>query len=343
MAIALGACKPSSPDANDGAPRVEVRLFAALPSAVLAAARPKPAFSALACDGWNLYAVSELGVGLTKRVANDDSAFDVIPDKPSLAAVTVAPSSVVAVGARGVIVRRAYDDPNWKPEASPVTTDLHGIAAITDWIVAVGAGGTIVAQRSAGPPQPWTRVASPTQQDLLAVSRCSSDGALTKLCAVGGQGTLLVGDATQSGIVFRTVATGTVRTLRAVTPGWRDSGPAHAVGDQGTIVAIDANGARVVPSGTTEDLLAVADGGIEQNKIEGLFSAVIAVGKRGTVVVQATGRKKVARFKQLRVPTTDELVAIVSHGDFGFFVAPRAGGFYMLGLDTDARHSFLPE
>jgi hypothetical protein len=87
----------------------------------------------------------------------------------------------------------------------------------------------------------------------------------------------------------------------------------------------------------------VADGEIERSKLEGSFRAVIAVGKRGTVVVQGAGRNKSARFKQLRVPTTDDLVTIVSNNNFGFLVAPRMGGLYMLGLDADARHPFPPE
>jgi hypothetical protein len=111
----------------------------------------------------------------------------------------------------------------------------------------------------------------------------------------------------------------------------------------GTIVAIDEKGARVVPSETTEDLLAVADSEIERSKLEGSFRAVIAVGNRGTVVVQGAGRNKISPFEQLRVPMTDDLIAIVSNNAFGFVVAPRMGGLYLLGLDTNARHPFPPE
>jgi hypothetical protein len=154
---------------------------------------------------------------------------------------------------------------------------------------------------------------------------------------------LLVGEATPGGVVFRSIATGTEQALRAVTPAWRDIGPAHAVGDRGTIVAIDDKGAHVVPSATTEDLLAVADGEIERSKLEGSFHAVVAVGRHGSVIAQGAGRNKVSPFKQFRVKAADDLVAIVSDNSFGFFVAPRMGGLYMLGLDADARHPFPPE
>ncbi|MDB4938073.1 MAG: hypothetical protein JWP87_5045, partial [Labilithrix sp.] len=231
FAIALGGCKRSAPEVNDGTPRVELRLFEPFPSGTLASAQPKPAFAALACDGRHVYGVSKLGVALTERVpgivTDKQPALDTLPDHLSLAAVTVSASSVVAVGARGVIVRREDADSMWKPEASPVTTDLHGVAQTPDWIVAVGTGGTVVARRSAKTPQAWTRIASPTQEDLFAVSPCIADDVSTKLCAVGGRGTVLVGDATPGGVVFRSVATGTEQALRAVTPAWWNIGPAH--------------------------------------------------------------------------------------------------------------------
>jgi hypothetical protein len=347
--IALGGCKRFEPEVHDGPPGIAFRRFDPFRPAALASAQPKPAFAALACDGKQVYGVSKLGVAVVARVpgvaANDPPVLEPLPDHVPLAAVTVSASSVVAVGPRGAIVRSAHGNSVWKQEASPITTDLHGIAATRDWIIAVGAGGTILAQPSEAPPRPWTHIASPTQEDLFAVSLCLQDDVSTKLCVVGGHGTLLVGDVTTGGVVFRPMATGTEQALRAVTtkPWGIGQGAAHAVGDRGTIVAIDNKGARLVPSGTTEDLLSVADTEIERSKLEGSFWAVVAVGKRGTVTVQGTGRNKTSSFKQLRVPTTDDLVAIVPDDHMAFVVAPRSGGLYTLALDGNARHSFPPD
>jgi len=339
--VGLAGCKRSVQEANDGTPRVDLISFTPLPSLVLAdqGARSDAAFVALACDGRNVLAVSTKGTivdvfGVVSRIQH-----------PPLSATTFAESSVVAVGRGGVIVRRDNGDTSWRPEGSPVAAALYGIAATPEWVVAVGAGGTIVARPNTKSPGPWTKIAAPTgEEDLFAVGRCD-DAPVARICAVGAHGVLAVSDVMSSDLVFRAVPTGTTEALRAVAR--TSHGGAHAVGDRGTIVAIvgiNAGGARarLVPSETTEDLAGVAGGEIARTKLEGSFYAVVAVGKHGTVLVQGTGRNKVSSFRTLRLPTTDDLVAIAMP-DTRFLVAPRRAGVYTLQLDANARAPFPPE
>lgn len=343
IALGTGGCKRTAPEPDDGTPRATLRGFTPIPSKALPQGETSPPVVALTSNGLNLLAVSATGDTLVDNVSGVSRiplGLDKVPTHPPVRSATFADSSIVAVGPGGVIVRRSDGETAWRAETSPVPAALYGVAATAEWIVAVGAGGTIVARRNTTRPEPWTKIPAPTGEDLFAVSPCNR-APTTRICAVGAHGVLLV-SAEPEGLAFRAVPTGTTEALRALTPTW-PYGPTHAVGDRGTIVAIDEQGARLVPSGTTADLTSVASDEIERSKLEGSFGAVVVVGKRGTVLVQTSGRGKVSPFRPLRLPTTDDLVAITSSKHMTFVIAPRDGRLHDLSLDGGARHSFPPD
>ncbi len=157
--------------------------------------------------------------------------------------VSTLPDGVLAVGARGTVLRQAA---SWQPYAQGITDDLFGVAAFTGssaW--AVGAGGITYLLDGLA----WRPVPSGVTATLRAVAG-TGPGATV---AVGDGGTVLVHTSRWSNVPSPT--TGTLRAVAVV------GDERWAVGDGGTVLRIrqPASGPTATPVdiGTTCTLRAV--------------------------------------------------------------------------------------
>jgi hypothetical protein len=172
-----------------------------------------------------------------------------------------------AVGAKGTILVRAATG-GWAREASGTDANLASIAMRDRFSVAVGAQGT--ALHAAGADGKWTASKTGTKEDLTGVAVVKAGA--SEAFAVGARGTLLHESAPGQSW---TVETSPVAVDFAGVWASDDGALVLAVGKGGAVVRRDARGTwRVEPSGTNEDLLAIA----------GEMQSVRAVGAHGTVI-----------------------------------------------------------
>lgn len=154
------------------------------------------------------------------------------PTTQPLYGAAVGSAAYVVVGAAGTILT-SVDSSTWEPRASGTSADLRGTAygaltttvdgvtAITNMYVAVGAGGVILRSTDA---TTWTAQASPTTNDLLAVTYG------TQFVAVGKAGTILT---SPDGITWTARTSGTTADLTAIL---RTLTGYTAVGAAGTVL-----------------------------------------------------------------------------------------------------------
>ncbi len=103
-----------------------------------------------------------------------------------LGAATPGPSTVVAVGTSGTILRSSDGGETWTPQTSGTNRDLLAVSFVDgNTGTAVGEGGTIVRTTDGG--ETWTRQTSGTTNFLRAVSFVDANTGT----AVGDQGIIL--------------------------------------------------------------------------------------------------------------------------------------------------------
>jgi hypothetical protein len=202
-----------------------------------------------------------------------------------------------AVGSRGTILRHYARAGEWTNEASGTTEDLHAVATWLKLACAVGAHGAATCLLDPEDPK-WQPEKTGTTSDLLAVAPVARG-----LVAVGRGGTIVRRDFERH---WSTERSGTKEDLFGALGDW-------VVGAKGTILLHELDGWVAVPSGTREDLFAVALQGHD----------VLVVGAHGTILRRGDPR---AGFRPEASGTTRDLFG-ASNGGAGYdFWAVGAGG-----------------
>lgn len=193
------------------------------------------------------------------------------PAGPTLRAVGLSGSTLVAVGDRGRIIT-STDGVNWTTRPTTVTTTLRGVAAGPTGFVAVGDFGTIL--QSADGTQ-WSPAPSvPTTARLNAVTRAQD------FFAVGDSGTIL---RSPDGRRWTTESSPTNRHLRAIASG----SLLYAVGDAGTCLQNYRDEWQSVASPLASDFTAIIPDIAHHDILSGavsatLYATALAGGSNGT-------------------------------------------------------------
>lgn len=178
-----------------------------------------------------------------------------------------------AVGKGGLVVKRDALGA-WSREDSGTTVDLFGIAMhASGAAIVVGAHGTALVEGARD--RPWAATKTGTEEDLRAVAFAASSGAAF---AVGAKGTVL--SLPKGALAWKAETSPVPADLSGV---WAsdDGSLVIAVGKGGCVLRrADAGEWVLEPSGTTEDLFAVA----------GEDRSVRAAGAAGTVVQRNAGK-----------------------------------------------------
>src|SRR5713226_1443217 len=167
------------------------------------------------------------------------------------AAATLDPSTVVAVGAGGTILRTTNGGATWTPQSSGTTHWLFGVSFVdANTGTAVGAAGTILLTTDGG--ATWTPQSSGTTNPLLGVAFVDANTG----AGVGDFGTIL--RTTDGGATWTPQSSGTTNPLLGVA--FVDANTGAAVGYFGTILRTTDGGATWTPqsSGTTSWLNGVS-------------------------------------------------------------------------------------
>ena len=148
--------------------------------------------------------VTAVGDGGVMLVRQPDGTWSpvVSPTGADLYGITSSASdfTLVAVGARGVIVGLPSSGGSLSVQASPVTTTLRAIASWNNTLLAVGDGGVMVSTSAMAP---WTVVRSGTAGDLFTVAATEipyeqrspdsvGSGSIFGFVAAGAGGSVLV-------------------------------------------------------------------------------------------------------------------------------------------------------
>lgn len=226
--------------------------------------------------------------------------------KPALNAVVWGDDGFVAVGENGHILTSS-DGADWKLIAGKAALPtLTSVVWTGEIFIAAGAGGNTIWWAS---PEDWSTGTVGAENDIYGLTN-SPQGVLA--VGVGG-----VAFLTQDGVVWETIETGIVETLRQVT--WGD-GKYVAVGEAGGIwTSADARtwAKAVLPEGELTLLLTVGFA-------EGLFLASGADG----VILQSLGGED---WSQKSVFATQPIFGITAGQ--GIFVLVGANGAVLQTVD----------
>lgn len=178
---------------------------------------------------------------------------------PTLRAVCLSGSTLVAVGDRGRIIT-STDGVVWTPRATGVTTTLRGVTAGPTGFVAVGDAGTVLQSADGTQWSPATSV--PTSARLNAITRAQD------FFAVGDSGTIL---RSADGRRWTTESSPTNHHLRSISSG----GLLYAVGDAGTCLQNYRDEWQAVASPFANDFTAIIPDSAHQDILSGAVAATL--------------------------------------------------------------------
>ncbi len=229
--------------------------------------------------------------------ATELNSFSKTPVYPSLYAVIgLDKKNIIAVGAKGVILRSDDAGVHFNIVGTPTKERLYSIVRLNDkTLFSVGSNGVILRSDDYG--KHFYRVASPVSEDLISITSLNQK----ELVAVGRGGVIIRSD--DGGAHFKLVDSPTKEWLKSIVS--IDRQTLIAVGSSGVILRSDDGGThfRLLESPTKEWLSSL----IRLDK-----RTLLAVGMSGVILKSEDGGES---FRLIDSPTKEWLRSITSVGD----------------------------